>query len=55
MSINEEPEVFLGLDVGKEHHWACALTRQGEVLWNKALPNDEGRLVEVFNRLQKHG
>ena len=55
MSSNEEPEVFLGLDVGKEHHWACALTRQGEVLWNKALPNDERQLVEVFNHLQEHG
>ena len=55
MAVNEEPEIFLGLDVGKEHHWACALTRQGEVLWNKALPNDEEQLVEVFDRLQKHG
>lgn len=55
MRMDEEPEVFLGLDVGKDHHWACALTRQGKVLWNKALPNDEGRLVEVRNCLQEHG
>ena len=38
-------DVFLGLDVGKTNHWACALTRDGKKLWNKALPNDEQRLV----------
>ena len=48
-------DVFLGLDVGKTNHWACALTRDGKKLWNKALPNDEQRLVALYNKLAGYG
>ena len=51
----EAPQVFLGLDVGKSEHWACAITADRKILWNKALPNDETKLIAVYKRLQEHG
>ena len=40
-------EVFIGIDVGKSEHWATALSRDGQKVLDKALPNDEDRLREV--------
>lgn len=47
--------VFCGLDVGKSAHHACALDPGGQRLHDKALPNDETALIEVFERLCVHG
>ncbi|MHA6781866.1 IS110 family RNA-guided transposase [Pseudonocardia saturnea] len=47
--------VFCGLDVGKSAHHACALDPTGQRLHDKALPNDEVALTEVFSRLAEHG
>ena len=47
--------VFCGLDVGKEVHHACALDPAGAKLHDKALPNDEAALIEVYTRLSTHG
>jgi len=47
--------VFCGLDVGKAVHHACALNRAGKRLHDKALPNDEAALIEVFEKLAVHG
>ena len=55
MITHEAPQVFLGLDVGKSEHWACAVTADQKVVWNKALPNDEAKLVDMYKRLQEHG
>ena len=55
MVTHETPRVFLGLDVGKTEHWACAITMNQKVVWNKALPNDEAKLVDMYRRLQEHG
>ena len=51
----EEVDVFIGVDVGKGEHHAVALNRAGKVLYDKALPNDEGRLREVIGKLRMHG
>ena len=48
-------EVFIGIDVGKSEHWATALSRDGQKVLDKALPNDEDRLREVYQRLQAKG
>lgn len=55
MNDHEAPRVFLGLDVGKSDHWACALDEYGKVLWNKTLPNDQTKLEELFKNLSTHG
>ena len=41
--------------VGKSEHWATALSRDGQKVLDKALPNDEDRLREVYQRLQAKG
>lgn len=48
-------DVFIGIDVGKSDHWATALTRDGKRLFDKALPNDEARLRDLYKRLGEHG
>ncbi|GAA1119462.1 IS110 family transposase [Nesterenkonia jeotgali] len=48
--------LFIGLDVGKSEHHATALTRDGEKVYDKPLPNDETRLRELFAGLTgEHG
>jgi len=51
----EDVEVFVGIDVGKAEHWATALTGDGKKLFDKALPNSEDRLREVYQRLGENG
>lgn len=41
----------LGLDVGKFSHWACLVTRLGEVVVNGPVGNSEGELDALFSRL----
>lgn len=48
-------DVYCGLDVGKSEHHATALSRAGERLFDKPLPQDEARLRELFTSLQQHG
>lgn len=50
-----ETAIYLGLDVGKTDHWACAVTQNREIIWNKALPNDERKLVDLYTALSKQG
>src|SRR5215217_2278330 len=47
--------VFVGLDVGKGEHHACALDVDGDRLHDKALPNDEAALRGVLASLAAHG
>ena len=51
----EDIAVFIGIDVGKSEHWATALSRDGRKVLDRALPNDEDRLREVYQRLQAKG
>lgn len=53
--INTDIDIFLGLDVGKTDHWACAVTRDGTKIWNKTLPNDEAKLTAVYQGLISQG
>ena len=52
---HDEVAVFLGLDVGKGAHHAVALSRPGKCLLDRALPNDEAKLRELYRRLAAHG
>ena len=51
----EDIDVFIGIDVGKSEHWATALNRDGRKVFDRALPNEEDRLREVYQRLQANG
>jgi hypothetical protein len=48
-------DVFVGVDVGKGEHHAVALNRAGKVIFDKALPNDEGKMRAVLQKLTQHG
>lgn len=50
-----EYAVFLGLDVGKEEHHACALSPDGTRLHDKVLPQSEARIRKLFEELAAHG
>ena len=39
----------------RSEHWATALSREGRKILDRALPNDEDRLREVYQRLQAKG
>ena len=41
----------LGLDVGKTAHWACCVTRLGEVVANRRVANAEKDLNELFSQM----
>ncbi|VEG28341.1 Uncharacterised protein [Actinomyces howellii] len=41
--------------MGKTEHWATAMTAGGKKVLDRALPNSEDRLREVYERLGEHG
>jgi transposase len=47
--------VFLGLDVGKEEHHACALDPAGKRVHDRPLPQSETRIRDVLRALAEHG
>jgi transposase len=53
--IDTSYTVYCGIDVGKSNHHATALTHNGKRVFDKALPNDESALREVFTTLAAHG
>ena len=53
--VRTEYAVFLGLDVGKEEHHACGLGPDGTRMHDKALPQDETKLRELFASLARRG
>jgi len=53
--MTEQYDVYCGLDVGKEAHHAVALDRNGKRLHDAALPQDEGRLRALYDKLGRHG
>lgn len=53
--VTDDIDVFIGIDVGKADHWATALTRDGKKLFDRALPNDESRLRDLYEHLGEHG
>ena len=51
----EDIDVFISIDVGKSEHWATALSRDGQKVLDRALPNDEERLRALYQKLADHG
>lgn len=51
----DEVAVFVGVDVGKDTHYAVALDRTGKRLLGRSLPNDEGQLRALLDELQQVG
>jgi transposase len=55
MEHSDAVDVFIGVDLGKSEHHAVAVDRSGKRLFDKALPNDEGRLRTLIFGLKEQG
>ena len=55
MSTPDEVDVWIGLDVGKEDHFADVLDDDGESLFARSVANDEADLVAAIERAGEHG
>lgn len=55
MAAPDEVTVWIGLDVGKEEHFADVLDDDGEPLFSRSLPNDEEALEALLERAAGHG
>lgn len=53
--MTTEYSITLGLDVGKTAHHGCALTPEGQRVYDQELPQDETALRKVITDLQQHG
>ena len=54
-SPNPAPEVFVGVDIAKGKHYACAVSASGEALFSRAVPNDEGAIRRMISDAADHG
>ena len=55
MATPDEVTVWIGLDVGKEEHFADVLDDHGDPLFAKSIGNDEADLVGLLDRAIEHG
>ena len=53
--ISETSRSSSASGVGKSEHWATALSRDGQKVLDRALPNDEERLRALYKKLADHG
>jgi hypothetical protein len=51
----EQVSVWVGLDVGKESHFADVLDNDGERLFARAIGNDQADIDALLDRASKHG
>lgn len=48
-------EVFVGVDIAKRDHWACAVTAGGEELFSRAVGNDEATIDALIEEAAGRG
>ena len=49
------PGVFVGVDIAKGKHYACAVSAGGEALFSRAVPNDEAAIRRMIDDALSHG
>ena len=50
MAPPTKPRIVIGLDVGKSAHWACVVTREGELLASGPIPNRENAINGLYDQ-----
>lgn len=55
MAAPDEVTVWIGLDVGKEEHFADVLNDAGESLFARSIRNDEAALDALIDQASEHG
>lgn len=48
-------DVFVGVDMAKETHYAQAITASGEELFHRSVTNDEAAIVKIIQDAQARG
>ncbi len=43
-----KPRVWVGVDVGKAHHWAAAVEETGRQVWSRKIANDETEIIDAI-------
>ncbi len=41
-------QLWAGIDVGKGHHWVCAINDAGETAWSSKVGNDETAILDAI-------
>jgi len=44
----DRPRVWVGIDVGKAHHWAVAVDESGRQVWSCKIANDEAEILDAI-------
>jgi transposase len=55
VAVPGQVDVWVGLDVGKEEHFADVLDNDGERLFARAVANDQADLESLLDRAARHG
>jgi len=55
LAAPEQVDVWIGLDVGKEEHFAEVLDDQGERIFVRSVVNDQAALTSLLERAAEHG
>jgi hypothetical protein len=51
--VTVRPQVWVGIDVGKLSHHACAVDAAGKVVWTQKLANEQRAIEAMIDRAQK--
>ena len=43
--------VWVGIDIAKEVHWACAVDAAGQLIWDRRVDNDPAALQALVDQL----
>lgn len=49
----ERDKAWIGVDIGKTHHWVCAVDENGQKLLSWKVLNDETQILEVITAVGK--
>ncbi len=52
-TVTVRPQVWIGIDVGKLGHHACAVDETGKVVWTQKLANEQRAIEAMIERAQK--
>lgn len=47
---DQRPQVWVGIDVGKGHHWATAVDVEGRQVWSRRFANDEAEILDAIGQ-----
>jgi hypothetical protein len=51
--MNDTPKrrLWVGIDAGKAHHWACAVDEDGKTIFSAKVTNDEAAILDAVEQI----